>query len=149
MKDPDFTVELTGPSPHDPTALRAVGAVTGLSLWRSKQLLDSAPTTVRSRLPHATAAQSAQHLRRAGVPTAIRCGWCRRTLPDAGTPVDPAPCTSPYWPTAHCPANSMTSCDCSFCTTHGPLPGHTTHPDPLIPHPATTNPATTRPSSPR
>ncbi|GAA2752981.1 ribosomal protein L7/L12 [Kitasatospora cinereorecta] len=126
MEDPDFTVLLTGDSPHDPTALKAVRAVTGLSLWHSRQLLDSAPATVRSDIPFAAAARAAQHLRQTGVPAAIRCGWCRRTL-TGETPVDPGPCASPYWPTAHCPANSMTSCDCEFCVAHGPLPGHTTH----------------------
>ncbi|MFD0574721.1 hypothetical protein ACFQ0T_42660 [Kitasatospora gansuensis] len=51
----------------------------------------------------------------------------RRTLPDDETPVGPGPCASRYWPTAHCQANSLTSCGCEFCTAYGPLPGHTTH----------------------
>ncbi|WP_234355930.1 ribosomal protein L7/L12 [Kitasatospora aureofaciens] len=130
MEDPDFTVLLTGTSPHDPTALKAVRTVTGLSLWRSRELLDSAPATVQSGIPFDIAARAAQHLRQAGVPAAIQCGWCQRTLPDGDTPVDPGPCASLYWPTAHCPANSMTSCDCGFCAVHGPLPGHTAHPGP-------------------
>ncbi|MEU6970837.1 hypothetical protein AB0A71_24475 [Kitasatospora aureofaciens] len=51
MEDPDFTVLLAGNSPHDPTALKAVRTVTGLSLWRSRQLLDRAPATVQSGIP--------------------------------------------------------------------------------------------------
>ncbi|WP_331743046.1 hypothetical protein [Kitasatospora sp. NBC_01300] len=41
--------------------------------------------------------------------------------------VDPGPCTSWAWPTAHCQVNSLTSCDCGYCTAYGPLPGHTAH----------------------
>ncbi|MGW3077823.1 ribosomal protein L7/L12 [Kitasatospora sp. NPDC001132] len=130
MEDPDFTVLLAGNSPHDPTALKAVRTVTGLSLWRSRQLLDSAPATVQSGIPFDIAAHAARCLRQAGVPAAIQCGWCHRTLPSDDTPVDPGPCASPYWPTAHCQANSMTSCDCEFCAAYGPLPGHTTHHSP-------------------
>ncbi|WP_329571873.1 ribosomal protein L7/L12 [Kitasatospora sp. NBC_01266] len=129
MEDPSFTVLLTGDSPHDPRVLKAVRTVTGLSLWRCRQLLDSAPATVRSEIPFDIAARTAQHLHQAGVPAVIRCGWCRRTLP-GDTRVDPGPCASPYWPTAHCQANSLTSCGCEFCAVHGPLPGHTTYRSP-------------------
>jgi hypothetical protein len=127
VEDPEFTVVLTGPSAGGPAALRAVRAATGLSLWRSKQLLNSTPVTVRSDVPFHTAVRTAQDLRQAGVAATVRCNWCRRVLPDDGTPVDPGPCTSRIWPTAHCQANSLTTCDCEFCTTYGPLPGHTAH----------------------
>ncbi|MFF2548963.1 ribosomal protein L7/L12 [Kitasatospora sp. NPDC058063] len=127
MEVPDFTVVLTGGQGGGAEALKAVRAATGLSLWRSRQLLDSAPVTVVSDVPFDIAAPMARDLRAAGVPTALRCGWCRRTLPgDDTSPVDPGPCASRYWPTAHCEANSMTSCDCGFCTAYGPLPGYTT-----------------------
>ncbi|MET9618210.1 hypothetical protein [Kitasatospora indigofera] len=128
MEDPQFTVLLTGTSPGGPEALRAVGAVTGLSLWHSKLLLGGAPATVRTDEPFADAASAARKLRRAGVPAAVRCTWCERTLPD-DTPVDPGPCTSPYWPTPHCQANSLTTCDCEHCAAYGPLPGHTARHD--------------------
>ncbi|MET8628901.1 ribosomal protein L7/L12 [Kitasatospora sp. NPDC004669] len=123
MEDPQFTVLLTGASPHDPTALKAVRTVTGLSLWRSRQLLDSAPAVVEPEIPFHVAAPAARLLRQAGVPAALQCNWCRRTLAD-DTPVDPGPCASPYFPAAHCQANSTTSCDCAFCVAYGPLPGH-------------------------
>lgn len=125
MEDPEFTIVLAGPSVGGPAALRAVRTATGLSLWRSRQLLDSAPVTVRSDLPFGTAVRTAQDLRQAGIAVTARCNWCRRTLPDDGTLVDPGPCTSRIQPTAHCPANSLTTCSCEFCTTYGPLPGHT------------------------
>lgn len=125
MEDPQFTVLLTDASAGGPAALRAVAAVTNLSLWHSRQLLDSAPATAREDIPFATAEAAARQLRQAGVPTAIQCTWCQRLLPDGGALVDPGPCASRYWPTAHCQANSLTTCDCGFCTVHGPLPGHT------------------------
>ncbi|MFI6849707.1 ribosomal protein L7/L12 [Kitasatospora sp. NBC_00085] len=128
MEDPQFTVLLTDASPRGPAALRAVVAVTNLSLWHSRQLLDSAPATAREDVPFAAAAAATRQLRQAGVPAVIQCDWCRRTLPGDGTLVDPGPCTSQYWPTAHCQANSLTSCDCDWCAAYGPLPGHTTHP---------------------
>ncbi|MFD7829042.1 ribosomal protein L7/L12 [Kitasatospora sp. NPDC059803] len=127
MEDPQFTIVVSGGSPGGATALKAVRAVTGLSLWHSKQLLDSAPATVREDVPFEIAAPAARQLRRAGVPASVRCDWCRRTLPDDGTPVAPGPCTSWAWPTAHCQANSLTTCDCGYCTAYGPLPGHTAH----------------------
>ncbi|MFE5588599.1 ribosomal protein L7/L12 [Kitasatospora sp. NPDC056531] len=129
MEDPEFAVVLTGAAPRDAAALKAVRAVTGLSLWRSGQLLDSAPAVVRSQIPFGVAAPAARLLRRAGVPAALRCGWCRRALPD-DTPVDPGPCASASWPTAHCQANSLTSCGCDFCAVYGPLPGHGSRPGP-------------------
>ncbi|MFJ4681681.1 ribosomal protein L7/L12 [Kitasatospora sp. NPDC088783] len=129
MEDPQFTVLLTDASAGGPAALRAVRAVTGLSLWHSRQLLDSAPVTAREDIPFAAAEAATRRLRQAGVPAAIRCNWCRRTLPDDKTPVDPGPCASRFWPLAHCQANSLTTCHCGFCTTYGHLPGHTTHPD--------------------
>jgi len=101
-------------------ALRAVGAVTGLSLWRGKLLLDRAPVMVLEEAPLDRAAGVARRLQEAGVPAAIRCAWCDRTVPHDGTLLAPGPCSSRYWPTAHCQANSLSSCDCAFCSTYGP-----------------------------
>jgi len=117
VEDPDFIVLLTaaGGGSTGPAALRAVRDATGLSLWQSKRLLLDAPTVASGRTAHAVAVRIAEQLRRAGVPAALQCDWCRRTLPEDGAPVDPGPCASPYWPTAHCAANSTTACDCGFC----------------------------------
>ncbi|MFI9361508.1 hypothetical protein ACIG5E_10640 [Kitasatospora sp. NPDC053057] len=123
MEDPQFTVRLAGASPRGPAALKAVRTVTGLSLWRSGQVLDAGSAALVSDVPFEVASHAAQVLRRAGVAAAVGCDWCRRTLPDDGSPVDPGPCASLYWETAHCQANSMTSCDCDFCAEYGPLPG--------------------------
>ncbi|MFJ9770769.1 hypothetical protein ACIRVF_05965 [Kitasatospora sp. NPDC101157] len=125
MEDPQFTVELAGASPRGAAALKAVRTVTGLSLWRSGQVLDTGAAALVTDVPFEVASRALQVLRQAGVPTAVRCDWCRRSLPEDGSPVDPGPCASRSWETAHCQANSLTSCDCDFCAEYGPLPGHT------------------------
>ena len=120
MEDPEFTVLLTGIAYSAPAALRAIRVVTGLSLWRSRQLLESAPATARAELPYKSAAAALKHLQQAGVQAALRCEYCARVLPTDGTPVDPGPCRSRYWPTAHCQANSETVCDLDHCPVHDP-----------------------------
>ncbi|MFF9070137.1 ribosomal protein L7/L12 [Streptomyces sp. NPDC014891] len=100
-------------------ALLAVRAVTGLSLWRAKLLLDRAPVTVLEEAPLDRAAVAARRLQEASVPAEVRCTWCDRTVPRDGTLLAPEPCGSRYWPTAHCRANSLASCDCTFCSTYG------------------------------
>ncbi|MBO1418451.1 ribosomal protein L7/L12 [Streptomyces sp. FH025] len=124
MEDPDFAVLVTGAAPGGPAPLKAVRAVTGLSLWHSRRLLDDAPTVAVESVPFDLAGPAARRLREAGVPVAVRCGWCRRTLPEGEAPVDPGGCDPRVEPAAHCPANSLTSCDCDFCAAYGPLPGH-------------------------
>ncbi|WP_329562004.1 ribosomal protein L7/L12 [Kitasatospora sp. NBC_01266] len=119
MEDPGFTVLVTEPGNGGQKALQAIGAVTGLSLWRSKLLLGSAPAAVLEDVPLDMAAVAAQQLQEAGVPATIRCTWCARTVPRDGALLEPGPCASRAWPTAHCRANSLTSCDCGFCSAYG------------------------------
>lgn len=99
--------------------------MTGLSLWHSGLALDAGTAVLLADIPFEIAAPAARDLRRAGVAVTVRCGACRRTLPEDGAPVDPGPCASRYWPTAHCQANSLTVCDCDYCTAYRPLPGLT------------------------
>ncbi|MFE7531310.1 ribosomal protein L7/L12 [Kitasatospora sp. NPDC057542] len=120
MEDPEFSVVLTGAAYSGPSALKAIRLVTGLSLWHSRQLLDSAPVTARAELPYGEAAAALRRLQQGGVQAALCCGYCERLLPTDGTPVDPGPCRSRYWPTAHCQANSETVCDLDRCPTHDP-----------------------------
>ncbi|WP_392972880.1 hypothetical protein [Streptomyces sp. LN245] len=120
MEVPEFTVLVTESGNGGHKALQTIGAVTGLSLWRSKLLLDSAPAAVVEKVPLDTALVAARRLQEADVSAAVRCTWCDRTVPHDETPLDPGPCASRYWPTAHCQANSLTSCDCEFCSTYGP-----------------------------
>ncbi|MEV7598219.1 ribosomal protein L7/L12 [Kitasatospora sp. NPDC089797] len=124
MEDPQFTVALAGVSPRGAARLKAVRRVTGLSLWHSGQVLDSGTATLLADVPFELAEAAARELRRVGVAVAVRCGACRRTLPEDGASVEPGPCAGRYFPTAHCQANSLTSCDCSYCVEYGPLPGH-------------------------
>ncbi|MEU8947874.1 hypothetical protein [Streptomyces sp. NPDC048489] len=121
MEEPGFTVLVTESGAGGHRALQAVGAVTGLSLWRSKLLLGSTPAEVVEEVPLDTAVVAARRLREAGVPTSVRCTWCHRTLPRDETSLDPGLCASRYWPTAHCRANSLNSCDCEFCSSYGPI----------------------------
>ncbi|MER7674860.1 hypothetical protein ABTY61_41260 [Kitasatospora sp. NPDC096128] len=123
MEDPQFTVELAGPSPRGAVRLKAVRAVTGMSLWHSGLALDAGTSVLLSEVPFELAGPAARDLRRVGVAVAVRCGACRRTLPEDGSPVDPGPCAGRYFPTAHCQANSLTVCDCYHCTEYRPLPG--------------------------
>ncbi|MDQ0710628.1 hypothetical protein QFZ55_000080 [Streptomyces luteogriseus] len=120
MEVPGFTVLVIGSGSGGQRALQAVGAVTGLSLWRSKLLLSSTPAAVLDEAPLDTAVVAARRLQEAGVPAAVRCTWCDRTVSRDETLLDPGPCASRYWPAAHCQANSLTSCDCEFCSTYGP-----------------------------
>ncbi len=118
MEDPEFTVVLTGTAYSGPAALRAIRMVTGLSLWHSRRLLDSAPATAQAEVPYESAAAALKHLRQAGVQAAIRCEYCERTLPTDGAPRRPRP--------VHVPVLA-----------HRPLPGQLRHrlrPRPL-PHP--------------
>ncbi|MFF8775263.1 hypothetical protein [Kitasatospora sp. NPDC015120] len=120
MEDPEFRVVLTGAAYDGPGALRAIRMVTGLSLWQSRELLDSAPVTARADLPFEVAVAALRSLQEGGVQAALCCEYCERLLPLDGTPVDPGPCESPYWPTAHCQANSEAVCDLDRCPSQDP-----------------------------
>ena len=121
VEEPGFAVLVTEPGKGGQEALQAVRAVTGLSLWRCKLLLDRAPVTVLEEAPLDRASVAARRLQDAGIPAAIRCTWCDRTVPRDGRLLDPGPCASRFWPTAHCQANCLTSCDCEFCNAYGPI----------------------------
>ncbi|MFJ3095566.1 hypothetical protein [Streptomyces hydrogenans] len=121
MEAPAFAVQVTESGDGGPQALRAVAAVTGLSLWRSKLLLGNTPATVLEDSSLGAVVAVARRLRDSGVPAAVRCIECHRTVPPDETPLDPGPCASRFWPTAHCEANSLTTCDCHFCGTYGPI----------------------------
>ncbi|WP_404867349.1 ribosomal protein L7/L12 [Kitasatospora griseola] len=121
MEDPEFIVQVAESEARGREVLCAVVSVTGLSLWHSKLLLDSAPATVLEKGPFAEAVAAARRLQEVGVPATVRCTWCDRAVPRDGTLLDPGPCASRHWPTAHCRANSLTSCDCEFCRACGPV----------------------------
>ncbi|MFE5898227.1 ribosomal protein L7/L12 [Streptomyces sp. NPDC056488] len=101
MEEPGFQVLLTGSGDGKMEAIRAIRTVTGLSLWNSKLLLDSAPVAVTP--PHwlETAQDAAGLLEAAGAQVAVVCDWCDRTVTQGAEPLDPAPCSGP-WPPEAC-----------------------------------------------
>ncbi|WP_084701023.1 hypothetical protein [Streptacidiphilus anmyonensis] len=91
--------------PQGLDAVQAVRAVTGLSAWRSKELLGSAPTTILEVTWFERAAAAARRLNAVGVRAELSCDWCKRVMSPEACPVDPGPCSSPYWPRRSCQAS--------------------------------------------
>ncbi|MEU8976566.1 hypothetical protein AB0D11_46790 [Streptomyces monashensis] len=89
--------------------VRAIRSVTGLSAWRSKQLLEAAATALVDRTWFEAAADAARRLNAAGARADLVCRWCERVMSPQDCPVDPAPCSSPFsaptLPPPGCPAS--------------------------------------------
>ncbi|MFF4082581.1 ribosomal protein L7/L12 [Streptomyces sp. NPDC001777] len=83
----------------------AVRSVTGLSVWRSKQLLEAAPTTVVDETWFEAAVKAAKRLNEVGARADLVCRWCERVMSPEDCPVDPGPCSSPYMAPTGCPAS--------------------------------------------
>ncbi|MEV7522078.1 ribosomal protein L7/L12 [Streptomyces sp. NPDC091371] len=105
VEDPEFDVQLTSSGGRGLGLVQAVRSVTGLSAWRSRQLLDSAPTTVVERTGFAAAAYAAGLLNAAGGRAGLVCRRCDRVLSPEDVPVDPGPCSSRFLVPAGCPAS--------------------------------------------
>lgn len=105
MEEPGFRVVLTEDGARGLDAVQAIRAVTGLSAWRSKQLLSSAPATILEVTWFERAAAAVRRLNAIGVRAELSCDWCQRLMSPEHCPVDPGPCSSPYWPTTACQAN--------------------------------------------
>ncbi|MFG2874631.1 ribosomal protein L7/L12 [Streptomyces sp. NPDC048337] len=84
--------------------VRAVRAVTGLSLWNSRVLLDQLPAAVMEPEWFEVAQEVAGRLEDAGARVTVRCDWCDRTIARGADPVDPGPCQGP-WPEGTCRAS--------------------------------------------
>ncbi|MFI5533035.1 hypothetical protein ACIA8O_31305 [Kitasatospora sp. NPDC051853] len=127
MEDPEFTVTVDRAPPSGTAPLLAVREITDLCLWQGRQLLDGPlPAPLLPPVPLDTALDAARRLRATGVEVSVDCTACHRTVPADGALLDPGPCAEQPWLiTAHCRANSLTSCDCSFCADYGPLSGYT------------------------
>ncbi|MEV7175177.1 ribosomal protein L7/L12 [Kitasatospora sp. NPDC093679] len=92
--------------------VKAVRAVTGASLWRSRQLVDGAPVGLVAEAALERAVAAAARLRAAGAGAEIRCGWCRRTLPATArrwTRGRARPCTGPRRTAGPTPWRSATA----------------------------------------
>ncbi|MFJ3159699.1 ribosomal protein L7/L12 [Streptomyces kanasensis] len=105
VEDPGFDVRLTSNGSKGVTLVLAVRSVTGLSAWRSKQLLEAAPTTLVDRTWFAAAADVARRLNAAGARADLVCRWCERVMSPEDCPVDPGPCSLSFLPPTGCPAS--------------------------------------------
>ncbi|MFF3863313.1 ribosomal protein L7/L12 [Streptomyces sp. NPDC002209] len=99
VEEPGFRVLLTEAGDRKVEAVRAIRTVTGLSLWNSKLLLDSAPVAVTEPNWLGVADEAARVLEEAGATAMVLCDWCDRTITRG--PIDLAPCRGP-WPAEAC-----------------------------------------------
>ncbi|MFJ7296629.1 ribosomal protein L7/L12 [Streptomyces collinus] len=110
MEEPGFRVLLTESGDRKTEVIRAIRAVTGLSLWNSKLLLDCAPVAVTEPNWLEAAQDAAGVLEAAGAHAAVVCDWCDRTVTRGVGSLDPAPCNGP-WPPESCRASCPPSND--------------------------------------
>jgi hypothetical protein len=109
VEEPGFSVLVTEVGDRRSDVVQAVRTVSGLSLWRSKLLLNALPAMLVQATWFEAAEDAAKRLEAAGACTAVRCGWCERIIPRETASVDPTPCAALYWPATHCRASSPTS----------------------------------------
>ncbi|MFB7669382.1 ribosomal protein L7/L12 [Kitasatospora sp. NPDC056138] len=109
MEEPPFGVLLTASGDRRIELVQAVRSVTGLSAWRSKQLLEAAPTILVAETWFERAEQAARCLNELGAQADLDCRWCKRVMSPEDLPVDPGPCSSPYMAPTGCPASRARS----------------------------------------
>jgi hypothetical protein len=107
VEDPPFGVLLTAAGDRGLNLIHAVRSVTGLSAWRSKQLLEAAPTTVVEQTEFRLAMKAATSLNMAGAKADLLCRWCERVMSPEDCPVDPGPCSLPYMSPMGCPTSPV------------------------------------------
>ncbi|MFF4321230.1 ribosomal protein L7/L12 [Streptomyces sp. NPDC001568] len=105
VEEPGFGVVLTEVGARGINVVQVVRSLTGLSAWRSRQLLDSAPVTVLEATWFERAAEAVTRLTVAGARAGLVCDWCTRVMSPEDCPVDPGPCSSRYWPATSCSAS--------------------------------------------
>ncbi|WP_327280940.1 ribosomal protein L7/L12 [Streptomyces sp. NBC_01205] len=114
VEEPGFRVLLTEAGDRKVEAVRAMRTVTGLSLWNSKLLLDSAPVAVTEPNWLEVAEEAVRVLKDAGAHATVLCDWCDRTITRGAEPIDAAPCKGP-WPAeacrASCPPAALPACE--------------------------------------
>ncbi|MFF5846433.1 ribosomal protein L7/L12 [Streptomyces massasporeus] len=93
MEEPGFRVLLTESGDRKSEAIRAIRTVTGVSLWNSKLLLNSAPVAVTEPDWLEAAQAAAGVLEASGAHAAVVCDWCDRIVTRGVGPLDPAPCS--------------------------------------------------------
>ncbi|MFH9088779.1 ribosomal protein L7/L12 [Streptomyces sp. NPDC017676] len=105
VEEPEFTVLLTGVGERRRDVVQALRAVTGLSAWRSAQLMAAAPVPAVEGTWLEAAVRAAARLRGAGAEVEVVCGGCARTLPRGGPPPAPGPCAARHWSASECRAS--------------------------------------------
>jgi len=105
VEEPPFGVLLTASGDQRLELVQAVRSVTGLSAWRSKQLVEAAPTTVVDETWFEAAMDAAERLNAAGAKADLVCRWCKRVMAPQDCPVDSRLCSSPYMLPMGCPAS--------------------------------------------
>ncbi|MEU9313034.1 ribosomal protein L7/L12 [Streptomyces sp. NPDC048256] len=105
VEEPDFDVLLSSGGDRGIDLVQAVRSVTGLSAWRSKQLLEAAPTTVVDRTWFEAATEAVRRLIAAGARAELQCRWCERVMSPEDCPVDAGRCSSPFMSPDGCPAS--------------------------------------------
>ncbi|MGW6793659.1 ribosomal protein L7/L12 [Streptomyces chartreusis] len=105
VEEPDFGVLLSSGGDRGIVLVQAVRSVTGLSAWRSKQLLEATPTTVVERTWFEAAAEAVRCLNAVGARAGLLCRWCERVISLEECPVDAGPCSSPFLSPDGCPAS--------------------------------------------
>lgn len=102
MEQPEFDVLLTGSSSRRLDVIQAIRAVTGLSAWRSSQLLGSLPAVLLERLSFEIAKRGADRIRASGGGGALFCRGCERVISLERGPVRSGECVD--WSCPPCPA---------------------------------------------
>ncbi|AOR30175.1 hypothetical protein BFF78_03050 [Streptomyces fodineus] len=105
MEEPPFAVVLTGAGDRRTDVVQVLRSVTGLSAWHSARLCAAVPVPVVGDTWFEAAAGAAARLRAAGAEADVVCGWCARTVPPDGRPLDPRPCAACAWSASGCPAS--------------------------------------------
>ncbi|MER5382965.1 ribosomal protein L7/L12 [Streptomyces sp. NPDC002688] len=105
LEEPEFDVLLSSGGDRGIDLVQVVRAVTGLSAWRSKQLLEAGPTTVVDRTCFEAATEAVRRLEAVGARAELLCRWCERVLSLEDCPVDAGPCSSPFLSPDGCPAS--------------------------------------------
>lgn len=105
MEEPGYSVLLTGAGDADRKldVVRALRSVTGLSAWRSRQLLDSIPLVVVKGTWLEAAEDAARLLGAAGAGVRVRCTWSGCVFAPGSGPGAEQPCTPPEWSAEGCP----------------------------------------------
>ncbi|MET9463977.1 ribosomal protein L7/L12 [Streptomyces sp. NPDC006544] len=106
VEEPGFRVLLTEAGDRKMEAVRAIRAVTGLSLWNSKLLLAGAPVEIEAAGWFEAAVEAARTLEDAGARTRLLCDCCGRTIRRGAFPLNAAQWTEP-WPLETCWASGL------------------------------------------